>query len=98
MTTAILILIIFPSIALIYATNSVGEHKEKSWIDRVELMEPEPMNRHTHGQTIYPTDLEKELSNARRKRYEKSLTDLRSQEEIEKSNLKRFRKFYSSKN
>ena len=98
MTTAILILILLPSIALIYATNLNFEHKEKSWLDKVERMKPEPMNRHTHGETIYPTDLDNELANARKKRYEESLTDLRSQEEIEKHRAKRFRKFYSSKN
>ena len=97
-TIALLIIVLLPALSLIYAMNIDLEYKQKSWLDKIERMKPEPMNRHTYGHNVYPTDLDNELANARKKRYEESLTDLRSQEEIEKHRTKRFRKFYSSKN
>tara|TARA_R110000772_G_scaffold146690_1_gene257012 strand:+ start:3865 stop:4032 length:168 start_codon:yes stop_codon:yes gene_type:complete len=36
--------------------NINTEYKKKSWIDRVERMKPEPMNRGTYGYTVYPPE------------------------------------------
>lgn len=56
MLISILIIIILPALSIIYSMNINTEYKKKSWIDRVERMKPEPMNRGTYGYTVYPPE------------------------------------------